>query len=193
MNLVGDRSGQFARRRHAIHIGELGHRVARHHLGGAAAAVLVDEPDDEGRLHEKHGGGRHNLGAILLPCLRVAKTDFAALGQSRLADSPALQLAPIEHRTNDISLRNGNIRCALAIEYSERKVGCLLADSCRRQDVTTDAAMAETGLGGDDDGPVRDFSDIAQRVNGRVRRALAVGENTCVDDRYFPAGLRPVS
>src|SRR5262245_60014456 len=110
-----------------LRIDEPAAEVVRGGFRALTPVALVQQPGDHDRLQQNDRKGCRNQRTISLPCGRIAKADLASRRQARFADSPSLQLPPVEHRSDDICLRYGNVRGGLAVQDAQRQPSRLSA------------------------------------------------------------------
>src|SRR5207249_3584765 len=77
-------------------------------LRSPALGAAGEQADDEGALHDEHGGAARDVPLIEVPGRRRPETDDAARGQPSLVESPALELSPVEHVLVVCGLDDGN-------------------------------------------------------------------------------------
>src|SRR5689334_11059284 len=108
--------------------------------------VFVDQPSDQCGLNEQRDENQENLLTILLPHTRGPEAYLAAGRKRALADSPSLELAPIEDRLQVLTCRHGNIRRTLTIEDSHYEAGSVASNFGWTQDEATNRANSDFGF-----------------------------------------------
>ena len=154
IELMRDRSGEGARGGGPVQMNDLDQPPARLQLRRPAPVALEQQQGDQRRLQQHDGERRQHLPAVLLPYARRAKADLAAGRQPALADSEALELAPVEYGFGEIADGNRDIRDFFAVEDAQGKPRRSFADRDRRRDEATGTAMTYVGLHVDHDRPI---------------------------------------
>jgi hypothetical protein len=145
--------------------------------------TLEQQPADHRRLNQHNRESRYHLPAVLVPQARCTKTDFASRWQPALADSEALELAPVEHGPGEIAAGNRNVRSVFAVEDAQCEPRRRLAERDRRRNEATGTAMADVGLCVDDDRPVGHCGEGRETFVRHVGCPRAVVSDTRVYDR----------
>src|SRR5262249_19772628 len=150
-------------------------------LGAPPPAPLDQQPDSERRLQGEDQQHRQHELAMLLPQTRLTEPDVAPGRQGAFADSETLQLPPVEHRLDEIALRDGNVRGPSATEDAKDDPRGLLTDQDRVGNKAAGAAMTDRGFDIDHDRPVGRLGDRGETLVRKVRDAGAVD----IDGRMY--------
>src|SRR6476620_1003615 len=81
----------------AVHVGQLRHTLTSFDFGGTTSPMLVKQPEDQCGLDQNCSGDCQDVSAILFPCRRIAKQDFATRRQAVLGGGRVLQKKPVKH------------------------------------------------------------------------------------------------
>src|SRR6476646_2157703 len=81
----------------AVHVGPLRHTLTSIDFCGTTSTMLVKQQEDQCGLDQNCSHDCQDVSAILLPCRRIAKQDFATRRQPVLGDAPALHFPPVKH------------------------------------------------------------------------------------------------
>src|SRR6478736_2899425 len=81
----------------AVHVGQLRHTLTSFDFGGTTSPMLVKQPEDQCGLDQNCSGDCQDVSAILFPCRRIAKQDFATRRKLVLANAPALHFPPVKY------------------------------------------------------------------------------------------------
>ena len=177
-----DRGCQLSRRGDAVHVAQFAQQRLVAGFHAAPAAVLVEQPEDQGGLQQHREHDDNHAPPVLLPHRRFAKPQFAARRQAAFAHAPLLQLPPVEHRTDYVRHADRNGCSAFAAENPGGEPAGLLADQRRVEHKSSGGAPAHMGLDVDHDRPVGGPGDFHESVSGREHPPVAVDIEGGVDD-----------
>ena len=145
IQLVRDRGSQFPRCRLTVRMRQLGQAIAGLALRVGSPVPFVQQDRNQHGLYQQHGGNGKGLPAVFLPYTRLAKTNFAAGRQIKLADPPSLHLQPIEDRLHRLRRGYGNTRRRFAVQNPHRQVCGVSANQTGNDHRAADAPRATSG------------------------------------------------
>src|SRR5689334_13993393 len=109
------------------------HALPRLRLSSTAASVLGQESDDQCSLSEEHHASQCHLPTVPCPCSWFTEEYPTSRGEMSVADSPALQLPPIELRYVPSDRRDLDVARLLTAENADRHRRCRAADPEQRR------------------------------------------------------------
>ena len=121
IDFVGDRCGQFARRRKAIDMGQFDHPLPEVHFCQMTPPPLEQKQHDEAALKRNRRADRRNLPTISISqAVRGLKIDAAPRRKVALANPPTLHLPPVEFRRGVFHGWSFDVTCFFTVEDAGR-------------------------------------------------------------------------